>query len=151
LDLTESDTQKGVPAQRMVCGVQMQKCNKPCATSKDASVLAVLRGRHCKCVQNQSSFLPSHQTLITGSTTSELCATVCVSVADEGRPSSSVRFTMCCPLGWASMHCCCTLQCRRRPCRAHKRGVVSVLCSPDAVRRMLPHLMSRCTLPKECR
>jgi len=32
LDLTESDTQKGVPAQRMVCGVQMQKCNKPCAT-----------------------------------------------------------------------------------------------------------------------
>jgi len=32
LDLTESDTQKGVPAQGLVYDVQMRECNKPRAT-----------------------------------------------------------------------------------------------------------------------
>jgi len=52
LDLTESDTQKGVPAQRMVCGVQMQKCNKPCATAAaTVAVTAAVQRERQRCLR----------------------------------------------------------------------------------------------------
>jgi len=45
--------------------------------SKDARAEAVLRGRHPICVQNQSSFLPSRQTLSVLSGVSQGVTGVC--------------------------------------------------------------------------